>query len=196
MPDIGRWGNIDNLAEKYNSISPYHYAGNNPVLYLDLDGNSFTPLAQTWVDRLISQINSKQEKNNSDIQKYKADIAAGGSKKEIAKWNKKINELTDINSELEATRAEVGILAGSNQLYNVIESNNLNDSDYTTAGTGFNFSSGIVSIVMPRFGGLSLFAHEMKHAYQFEIGEFAFLTKESIQKGTLFINDKTDEVLR
>jgi len=29
MPDIGRWGLIDNKAEKYNFMSP-NYAANNP----------------------------------------------------------------------------------------------------------------------------------------------------------------------
>uniref|UniRef100_UPI002620A60D DUF6443 domain-containing protein n=1 Tax=uncultured Aquimarina sp. TaxID=575652 RepID=UPI002620A60D len=37
-PALGRWMNLDPLAEKYYGISSYNYALNNPVLLIDPDG--------------------------------------------------------------------------------------------------------------------------------------------------------------
>ena len=35
---LGRWHGVDNLAEKYQSISSYTYVANNPIKFIDPDG--------------------------------------------------------------------------------------------------------------------------------------------------------------
>ena len=39
-PVIGRFNVIDRYAEKYNSLNPYQYGANNPVLNIDINGDS------------------------------------------------------------------------------------------------------------------------------------------------------------
>ncbi len=39
-PQIGRFHTQDRFAEKYCDFSPYQYAANNPILYIDVNGDS------------------------------------------------------------------------------------------------------------------------------------------------------------
>ncbi len=41
MPDIGRWGVVDPLAEMYQPMSTYHMSGNNPIFYVDSNGMNY-----------------------------------------------------------------------------------------------------------------------------------------------------------
>ena len=37
---LGRWHSVDRFAEKYHTMTPYQYAANNPIKYVDINGDS------------------------------------------------------------------------------------------------------------------------------------------------------------
>ncbi|MGE0021883.1 MAG: DUF6443 domain-containing protein [Draconibacterium sp.] len=67
-PMVGRWHTIDPMAESYYSFSPFHFSGNNPMKFLDLNGMNYDWVEKAgggelvWDDKVTSA-------NDKDLQK-------------------------------------------------------------------------------------------------------------------------------
>jgi len=176
-PAIGRFNKIDRFAEKYYSFSTYSYAGNNPIIFVDVQGDSIASGSQKQYDRIKNSVTKTRDKLQGKVDKINAKSQKKGWSAD--KTAKRLGNLQERVASLDGTLTGFGTLESSTQVYEL-------KSGQTEGGLTYDSSSGNIVI---GYGNTSNFVHEATHAGQFESGGIAFNSN-----GLSVLQDLGDEV--
>jgi RHS repeat-associated protein len=109
-PTIGRFDRTDRFSEKYTSLSSYQYAANNPIRYIDINGDSL------WIaHKGNNYLYNDGQLFNSDGSQF------GGKMKGFLKQT--VNALGQLNATSEGT-ALVSELQNSTNNFTIKDGNN------------------------------------------------------------------------
>ena len=173
----------DPMSEKYYPIGQYNYCLGNPIRLIDPNGMETTDALEEWIEELEKEIDDMRRRNNADIARYEA----GRTDKNSKRTDRKIKKAEARNARLDQVTKEIAALRDSDQLYGITISNG-NDGNGAFV---YNEEAGTMDVLIPADSPLGLFAHELKHAYQFEKGE---LSAGPVHGGMgNFLYDFTDE---
>lgn len=74
MPDIGRWGNMDALAESFFEFSPYSFSNNNPIYFSDSSGLAPEGFKDVMASSIVRNGKVVEHREDGDPSIYLADF--------------------------------------------------------------------------------------------------------------------------
>jgi hypothetical protein len=154
---------------------------------IDPNGMKITDALWEQIDRLMKEINRKWMWYEDRINNLICRMREGGlTDDKIFGLNRRIQRLREEQAVYGEISDEIYALHTSSQVYDFEYWNDMRED--AAGAANFNFNNGNFVIQMRSRERTYMLAHELKHAYQFEIGEY------SVSPPKIGLYDKYDEV--
>ncbi len=179
---LGRFTTVDPLAEKYYSISPYVYVGNNPINAVDLKGDTITTIIEGTSYYWGGKVGDKYGFVGSDGALYSGDD----------KFAKSLTNAINKLRSKDTGREFVDYLAGDAGSVNILDDNENSANIGTGKTIKWNDSNDNPGASRPGFIGLG---HEMAHIEDkwketLDMTPWATVTDVSGNKKTIYNAEK------
>lgn len=158
---LGRWNGVDIMSDSYSNISTYTYALNNPIMYIDIDGNEIGIKDPSSKKVYIYEAGKKAPEKAPDFvkQAWNSINSSYYSGDNLAK--SVINDLTNTRTDYSVVIEETKLIGATSYTYHSLDFNSIE---------GLIIASPISGRQSPASG----LYHELFHAYQHMLLEIAY----------------------